>query len=125
MGDIPVSNAELVISTITSLLIIILFLITRLETLIKKDGIYVRFYPFQPNYMVFTWDKISTAFVRQYDPIAEYGGWGLRFGLFGRGKAFNISGNKGLQLVFHDGTKLLIGTQKPEELSEILKRIGK
>ena len=54
----------------------------------------------------------------------EYGGWGLRLGLFGNGKAFNVSGDKGLQLEFTDNKKLLIGTNRPEELTETLIKIG-
>jgi hypothetical protein len=62
-------------------------------------------------------------YVRKYKPLAEFGGWGLRFGV--SGKAYNISGNKGLQLELTNNKKLLIGTQKPEELSEALNKIGK
>jgi hypothetical protein len=38
--------------------------------------------------------------------------------------AYNISGDKGLQLEFTDNKKLLIGTNKPEELNEVLSKIG-
>jgi hypothetical protein len=96
----------------------------RLDKVIKKDGIYVRFFPFHLRFKHYSWDKLTKSFVRQYSPIAEYGGWGLRFGLFGKGTAYNISGNKGLQLQFIDNKKLLIGTNKPDELTETLKIIG-
>ncbi|MEO0075774.1 MAG: hypothetical protein ABIK31_06695 [candidate division WOR-3 bacterium] len=56
--------------------------------------------------------------------MTEYGGWGLRLGLFGKGTAFSVSGNKGLQLEFTDNKKLLIGTNKLDELTETLKKIG-
>jgi hypothetical protein len=46
-------------------------------------------------------------------------------GLMGKGKAFNVSGNKGLQLEFNDGRKLLIGTSKPEELEAFLLQLNK
>ncbi|MBK9224473.1 MAG: hypothetical protein IPO23_07190 [Flavobacterium sp.] len=84
------------------------------------------------NYRVYTFilnsnipgDKLTKSFVRQYSPLMEYGGWGLRLGLFGNGKAFNVSGDKGLQLEFTDNKKLLIGTNRPEELTETLIKIG-
>lgn len=94
----------------------------RLKNQIRKDGVYVKFFPFHLSFKVYKWDKVSKLFVRQYDPISEYGGWGLRIGR--NGKAFNVSGNKGLQLEFHDNKKLLIGTNKPEELKETLLKIG-
>jgi hypothetical protein len=43
----------------------------------------------------------------------------------GSGKAYNISGNKGLQLVFTDGTKMLIGTSEPDALKAVLEVLGK
>jgi|SRR3954447_2251190 hypothetical protein len=107
-----------------TILLTILFINFRLETQIKKDGVYVRFFPFHLSFRHYNWDKVSKSFVRQYNPIGEYGGWGLRLGLFGKGKALSVSGDKGLQLEFTDNKKLLIGTNKPEELTEALKKIG-
>jgi hypothetical protein len=62
--------------------------------------------------------------VRQYNPITEYGGWNISIGLFGKGQAFNVSGNKGLQLIYDNGKKFLTGTQGPEEPEQLLKQIG-
>jgi len=39
-------------------------------------------------------------------------------------EAYNVSGNKGIQLVFTNGRKLLIGTKRPEEVKEILEKLG-
>jgi hypothetical protein len=67
---------------------------------------------------------LTKIYVRQYAALTEYGGWGLRFGLWGKGTAYNVSGNKGLQLEFHTNKKLLIGTKKPDELTEALNKMG-
>lgn len=123
-GDKQMSNIGLLITTGLTILLTILFLNFRLDTLIKKDGIYVRFFPFHLKFKYYAWEKLKKSFVRQYSPIAEYGGWGLRYGFLGKGKAFNVSGDKGLQLEFMDNKKLLIGTSKRDELTEVLKRIG-
>lgn len=93
--------------------------IAKLETQIKNGAIHYRFIPF-----IFKWRKIVKSditdwSVRQYNPIAEYGGWGVRF-TFGKSRAVNVKGNKGLQLVLKSGKKLLIGTQKPEELRNVM-----
>jgi hypothetical protein len=101
----------------------ILFLTMRLKTQIREDGVYVQFFPFHLKFKHFTWDTLSKSFVRKYHPLSEYGGWGLRQG-FGSGKAYNVSGNKGLQLLFSNGEKLLIGTRVPEQLTEILDNLG-
>lgn len=94
----------------------------KLETQIKDNGLYVRFFPFHMTFKEYKWDSISKSHVRQYNPIGEYGGWGLRIGP--AGKAFNVSGDKGLQVEFVDNKKLLIGTNKPDELTDVLKTIG-
>ena len=122
-GAKPGDIALFMLTGIT-LMFIPLFLTCRLETIIKKDGIYVRFFPFHLKFRRYYWDSITRAYVRQYSPLMEYGGWGLRFGIFGRGTAFNVSGNKGLQLEFPDHKRLLIGTNKPHELTEALKKLG-
>lgn len=124
-GRKPTSDGLLILSTIVSVLITILLMNIRLYTQIKKDGIYVKFFPFHLSFKYYSWEQISKAFIREYKPLLEYGGWGLRIGLWGNGKALNVSGNKGLQLEFFDKNKLLIGTNKPEELKEILKTIDK
>lgn len=123
-GDKPIGNMELLIITGLTLVLTALFLSFRLETAIKKDGIYVRFFPFHLKFKHYTWDNLTKSFVRKYSPMTEYGGWGLRLGLFGKGTAFNVSGNIGLQLEFTDNKKLLIGTNKPDELTETLNKIG-
>lgn len=123
-GDKPMSNAGLLIATGLTISLTLLFVNFRLDTKIKKDGIYVRFFPFHLKFKHYAWDSLTKSFVRQYSPLTEYGGWGLRLGLFGKGTAFNVSGDKGLQLEFINNKKLLIGTNKPEELTETLNKIG-
>lgn len=91
---------------------------SRLVTEVRDDGVYVRFFPFHRHFKVFLWEDIESFEARTYRPILEYGGWGLRFGL--GGTAYNVSGNRGLQLVLGSGgwsDRLLIGTQRPEELA--------
>ena len=123
-GDKPISNTGLLITTGLTLLLTFLFINFRLDTIIKKDGIYVRFFPFHINFKHYNWNSLTKSFVRQYSAISEYGGWGLRLGLFGKGAAYNVSGNKGLQLEFNNNKKLLIGTNKADELTEALNKIG-
>lgn len=113
-GDNPMSDNGLIVSIFLSLLFSSVFYVMRLETVINEEAIYVRFFPLQRKYKKINWENIEAAYVRTYSPIKEYGGWGLRLG------AYNISGNKGLQLELKDGGKLLIGTNKTEELEALL-----
>jgi hypothetical protein len=40
----------------------------------------------------------------------------------GNRRAYNTSGNMGLQLIMKNGKKILIGTHKPDELDAFLKK---
>ena len=104
------------------LIITALFLLLKLETEVKSDGLYVRFFPFHIHFKRFGREDLSEYYARQYKPIREYGGWGIRYSLR-NGKAYNVSGNKGVQLVLSSGKKLLIGSQKPDELEAAIRTI--
>ena len=94
----------------------------KLKFRIDEKGIYYRFIPFHFSDRFMAWDEISKAYVRKYNAIYEYGGWGLRMGFFRKkGSAINVSGNMGLQLELKNGKKLLIGTQKEAEVERVLK----
>ncbi|MHC4911405.1 MAG: DUF6141 family protein [Planctomycetota bacterium] len=99
--------------------IAVLFWLLKLQTEVRTDGLYVRFFPFHINFKIFTAEDLSEHYARTYRPILEYGGWGIRCGWRG-GRAYNVSGNQGVQLVLKDGKRLLIGSQRAEELAEAL-----
>lgn len=123
-GSNPISDTGLIIVTGCFLLFTLIFANIRLDTIIKNDGIYVQFFPFHFRFKHFTWESLSKSHLRTYSPLKEYGGWGIRIGLFGIGMAYNISGKDGLQLVFKNNKKLLIGTNKIDELTETLIQLG-
>lgn len=124
-GNNPLGDKELLILAVGIFLISIAFVFIRLDTSIDKIGVHYRYFPFQRTMRTISWDRISKSYVRQYSPIGEYGGWGIRIGLFGKGRAFNVSGDNGLQLVYDNEKKFLIGTQKPEDLKKALQELGK
>ncbi len=123
MGDPKSSDStHLAISFGILGIITALFYFTKLETKLDEDGVKVRFYPFQRAFYFVAWDELEEFSIRKYKPLLEYGGWGFRYS-FRRGKAFNVSGNMGLQLVLKSGKKFLIGTNKPEEMQAFLDQI--
>ena len=124
IGDRPMTDKGLLAAAGLMTLMTILFASIRLESRITMEGINVKFFPFQLSFRKYSWNQVSKSFVRKYNPISEYGGWGIRLGFFGKGNALNISGNKGLQLEFTNNKKLLIGTNKPAELTAALGKIG-
>jgi len=100
----------------------LLFLLLKLETEVRSDGLYIRFFPAHIHFKRFGAEDLSEYYARRYKPLREYGGWGIRCSLK-KGKAYNVSGNKGVQLVFKSGKRLLIGSQRAEELEEAIRSI--
>lgn len=118
-------NIETLIITISLILLFttpILFF--KLITKIDEKGIHYQFFPLQWKLKLIQWNEINSAYVRNYDPIGEYGGWGLKGGALWRkskGKAINVSGDIGIQLELKNGKKLLIGTQLKTDAENVLK----
>jgi hypothetical protein len=115
-------GTPMLIASVVVIFIAVLFYFTKLETRLDETGITIRFFPFQRVYYYVKWEELESVQVRKYNPIMEYGGWGLRYS-FRNGKAYNIAGNQGLQLVLKSGKKFLIGTQKQTELTQYLAKL--
>lgn len=101
--------------------VFVLFNFFKLKTRIDEKGIYYQYLPFHFSYRFLPWNTISKCYVRNYNAIFEYGGWGLKFSFRKkRGKSFTVKGAVGLQLELMDGKKILIGTQKREEIQRTI-----
>jgi hypothetical protein len=100
----------------------LLFLIATLRTQVRSDGIYYQFFPFHLRWHRIGVDQITRYTVRTYEPITEYGGWGLRRSRR-HGKAYNVKGDVGLQLELTDGKKILFGTQRGEAFKQALDKL--
>jgi len=121
-GNKPMSDIALAI--VGPLMILLgvgllwLFRIMRLITEVRKDGVYINFVPLLRDTILF--GDIVECKARSYRPIREYGGWGIRRGR--GGKAYNVSGNRGVQLTLKNGKGVLIGSQRPEELARAIRK---
>ncbi len=118
-GDRPMPDILLVIFWIIfGLGLPALFFFGRLVTEVRDDGIYIRFLPFHRSFRRIAFTEVKQYKVRTYRPIREYGGWGIRHGR--NGKAYNVSGDRGVQLELWDGQRLLIGSLRAEELERAI-----
>ncbi|MFE4105578.1 DUF6141 family protein [Almyronema epifaneia] len=116
-GNVPLSDTALVVANAIAVLLAVallyFFYVLKLVTEVKADGIHIQFFPLLRRTIAFV--DIQGCQVRTYRPLREYGGWGIRFGF--KGNAYNVSGDRGVELAFFQGKPLLIGSQKPEELA--------
>ena len=118
-GTNPAPDAVVVIIAVIFGLMLPAFLYqTNLTTEVHSDGFYIRFFPFHLSFHRIAAEDIKGFEALTYHPLRDYGGWGIRYGR--KGKAYNVSGNRGVQLVLADGKQLLIGSQRPDELAEAL-----
>ena len=94
---------------------------TGLDTEVRDCGVRIRFRPFHRKWVVFGFDSIQKAEACTYSPLKEYGGWGIRYGR--KGKAYNVSGNKGVLLTLTGGKSVLIGSKSHEVLYSAITKI--
>ena len=120
----PPTTFSFLISFVVGMLLPVLFWQMKLTTRVTEEGIYVRFFPFHLNEKFFAWETITASYIRTYSPLKEYGGWGIKYGFNGQGLVYNVAGNVGLQLQFKKGEAVLIGTQKGEEIRQVLTALG-
>ena len=92
-----------------------------LNVRVDADGVHVRFPPFIRR--TFRADQIERCDAETYDPIGEFGGWGIRGTPSKWGWAYNVSGNRGVRVTFRNGHRLLIGSQRAEELCEAIREV--
>lgn len=81
----------------------------RMDTRCDQDGVHYRVYPLI-GWRTIRWVDIATATVTTYGFV----GYGIRWN-FGEW-VYNVSGNQGLRIKTTTGKRILIGTQRPDEL---------
>ncbi|WP_273567686.1 hypothetical protein [Maribacter halichondriae] len=86
-----VGQIVVIVSIIPALLLLYSI---KLKTSNDEIGIHYQFTPFHFSRKTIRWNEIEKCYVRTYNPIKEYGGWGYRTS-FGKkkGSAFNVKGN--------------------------------
>lgn len=104
-----------------AIMVFVVYLFYRLELIveIKNTELLIHFSPLVKRRIPLS--EIQKCEAREYRPIREFGGWGIRRSWRGKGKAYNVKGKKGVQLELKNGESLLIGSQKAEALAEAIR----
>ena len=116
------ANLDLIITLGIMCLVIAPIIFMKLKTRIDNLGIHYQFFPFHLKPKLITWNEMEKVYVRKYNAVTEYGGWGLKGGFFykEKGIAYNVSGNLGIQIELKKGKKILIGTKQEEKVKQAL-----
>jgi hypothetical protein len=130
-GNNPTSDTALLATSIAAFVVwvavLALFAVMHLRTEVRADGLYIRFFPLHRSFHRLPLGDVTEIEAVTYRPVMQYGGYGIRYS-FGspggtKGKAYNVSGNRGVRLTFTTNRHLLIGSQKPDELAAAIESL--
>lgn len=95
------------------------FAVLSLETGVDEEGVHVRFRNGIGRRDIDFADIVEVE-AREYRPILEFGGWGLRWSRHRR-RAFTASGTAGVEIRLRDGRSVLVGSQRADELAGVIR----
>lgn len=90
---------------------------------INQEGIYYRYFPFKARLKHLKWDEIAKAHITKYDAFGDYGGYGVKIRLWFKfdDEAYILNDkDRGLQLEFKNGKKLLFSSNRIDEMELFL-----
>lgn len=116
-GEKPAPDLLLVIGALIPLSLLFLFRFCFLETRVTAEGIYYRWSPFYRHFRFIRWDGLKKV------AMIDYGFVGYGWRLTGHGTVYTLGGRTGLQLTRNSGSRLVLGTRKPEELADVLNHL--
>jgi hypothetical protein len=108
----------LAIAPVVVVLVAALISLSHLDVDVGERGVTIAFRHLWPTRRIAFSDVVSVE-VRRYNPLLEYGGWGVRIGPKGWG--YMTSGNEGVQLRLRKGLPVLIGSARPRELEAAIR----
>lgn len=112
----PLNFGDLAFPIGMILLLNLLFLSFTLTTRVEGDSLSYRFFPFT-RWRTFRFEEIETMELVEYNGLWEYGGWGIKWN--GDSWSYTTGGKWGI-MVKTRNKKFLLGTQKPEQVRQVL-----
>lgn len=101
-------------------LAISLLYFAELHTRVEYDGVHIKFFPLHLSERLITWDEIQEFEAEEYNPVLEFGGWGVRWRL--KKIAYNVRGNQGVRITKKNGKEVLIGSERAEDLESAMEK---
>ena len=92
----------------------LLFGLVALVLQVTADQVLVNYRPFKRRAIPL--GEIAQVEVRTYNAVKEYGGWGIK-GWSKDNVAYNVSGNRGVELTLRSGSRVMLGSQRADELA--------
>lgn len=119
-GNNPASDSLLIIIWLLfGIGLPVFFLILRLVVEVHPEAVVIKFRPLLTRAIPLA--EIDGVEVIDYRPLGEFGGWGIRG--WGRRMAYNVRGSRGVELTLIDGRKVVLGSQRPEEMAGVIQAL--
>lgn len=99
--------------------LLLIYLITKFETIINDDGIFFRWLPFNKSYNIYDWSAIRKVSIIEIKN-AKIGKWYSKK----YGEMHYLGGKFALLVQTKSGKHKVLGTQRTEELNRILIRVA-
>lgn len=125
IGSDPLSDIQLIILSIfvIPLMIAIIWLFFVMKLTVKADNkkIFIRFYPLLKKEI--SLDQIESFEIKEFNPVIDFGGWGLRYSILWKTTGYIMRGKAGVHIHLKNKKNILIGTQRADELYSIIKNV--
>lgn len=126
-GDQPLSDEGLIFLFLFVLgslaLMTFLLLSLKMEMRIDDEGIHYRFVPIKNKWQLITKGEIAEYHYEKRFRFIDAPGFGHHRNRLSKTRSFRIRGGNHLSLKFHDGQKLLLGTQNLSGIEWAMKRL--
>ncbi len=121
-GNHPAPNgflvAMVVLETLVCLAVCTFIASMKLVVEVRNDALSIHFFPIKK--MQIPYASIVRFQARDYRPVKEYGGWGVKFSWSRNARAFTVSGHRGVEIFLDNGERVMLGSQRPDELAAVL-----
>jgi hypothetical protein len=100
----------------------LVFICQRLTCEVRRDGLYVRFFPIHFKPRRIAWTQIQSYRTINDAPLQRFGGWGVRMNMKGEW-AYTMGGTEGVELVLRSGKMIVIGSGNAAALKRAMDRV--
>lgn len=125
-GRRPMSNGMLLAVAAFTLLIggalAGLAIVVEMRTRVYRDRTEIRYRPFKTRTTMAA--EIVSAAAVTYQPMRDFGGWGIKHSSKKRAWIYSISGDQAVDLTLVGDAHLFIGTRRPTELESAIRSIS-
>lgn len=125
VGSDPLSDTWLIVMSFVVIPLMIfliwLFSVTKLIVQIDSEKIFIRFHPLVKREIPIS--DIASFEIKEFNPIIDFGGWGLRYSILLKTTGYIMKGKVGVHIHLKNGKNLLISSERANELYRVIKEV--